>query len=888
MSNIECKIIDPNLLSGSQDFFRTAIGGYWKTVESSTGEELAFTETGHLPADPFTNIAYTLNPYIDKITLGRITPIDEDVIVPNYKAALKIYSTEDVESDVQWKALFIGGTAGDEEYVGIYKEQIFDYQYLTSSKPYPKIEAAKISSQDVSEIQISYEYNNYLSRYQNYISPLDSVLEIPNYYVIADLQNSPMALTGESNLYDSQLISSVTRHGESQGTHALFKLNSLALGQIGLTTSDLSGDLLQKINRSYTYLATNYLSDVFINTTLSSSVNDYLNLKLQNIIIDTPAFERLYLGRRVATEFTRKKYPFYAKISFPFDTPSTTGPVSAINSANYSTRFLKTLKEAFSGEIPSDRMKPVDRNLSLQRSYISGSELSSVDTDIVETEAVSYRTIDYVDMLTYMRNNYETRSDNCLVLGEKDVYRNSVNSASASYRYINSLGSISVLNNLLEFLNTTSNYNSDYPLDMVYDDNVGYTETIAYRISKIGGPPSGDLRTQKTLQDYWFMNTAAIPEMDLIDSQVKYGEDYTYTVYAYVLTVGTKYRFSDLALSRQLCTLSTGTEYGLELYDPSTGDTVDTLFPLSALAGELATEAQISSESPRVAEFYLNYEPSVKLIEIPLYTKTITVLDNPSNSTNVYPYQQIDASQKIGFNLYYESFLKKTIPLSITGKDSEMLEKYKISNDLLSDSKIENESVSRPRYVEIYRIPTMPTKYSDFDNNLVTTLDLLEPNAQQVNSSTIIAPPRTQTYTNIFYNEKIRVNQKYYYLFRILNEQRSLSHLSEIYEAQLVDDGGLNYSLFNVFYESDLEENTFVEPSKNFTKLIHLKPNVQHLFLDTSEVDYDDDAYSQLTNVVVGDAEDLIWGKTFKVRLTSRKTGKKIDLNITYKLNSEI
>ena len=121
-----------------------------------------------------------------------------------------------------------------------------------------------------------------------------------------------------------------------------------------------------------------------------------------------------------------------------------------------------------------------------------------------------------------------------------------------------------------------------------------------------------------------------------------------------------------------------------------------------------------------------------------------------------------------------------------------------------------------------------------------------------------------------------------------MNEQRSLSHLSEIYEAQLIDDGGFNYSLFNVFYESDLEENTFVEPSKDFTKLIHLKPNVQHLFLDTSEVDYNDDAYSQLTNVVVGDAEDLIWGKTFKVRLTSKKTGKKIDLNITYKLNSEI
>ena len=39
---------------------------------------------------------------------------------------------------------------------------------------------------------------------------------------------------------------------------------------------------------------------------------------------------------------------------------------------------------------------------------------------------------------------------------------------------------------------------------------------------------------------------------------------------------------------------------------------------------------------------------------------------------------------------------------------------------------------------------------------------------------------------------------------------------------------------------------------------------------------------SEYTKVNVGVAEDLIWGKTFKIRLTSKKTGKKIDLNITY------
>jgi hypothetical protein len=171
----------------------------------------------------------------------------------------------------------------------------------------------------------------------------------------------------------------------------------------------------------------------------------------------------------------------------------------------------------------------------------------------------------------------------------------------------------------------------------------------------------------------------------------------------------------------------------------------------------------------------------------------------------------------------------------------------------------------------------------------VATLDLKEKGAPvPMLVGNTIAPHETFTYTNDFYDQKIKTNKKYYYLFRILNEQRTLSHLSEIYEAELINDGGFNYSLFDVFFQSDLIQNSFVEPSKNVKKLLQLQPNIQHLTLDTTDIDFEDDAFIQLNNVIVGSAEDLIWGKTFKVRLTSKKTGKKIDLNITYNLNSEI
>ena len=57
--------------------------------------------------------------------------------------------------------------------------------------------------------------------------------------------------------------------------------------------------------------------------------------------------------------------------------------------------------------------------------------------------------------------------------------------------------------------------------------------------------------------------------------------------------------------------------------------------------------------------------------------------------------------------------------------------------------------------------------------------------------------------------------------------------------------------------------------------------------LITTDVDYSQEATEQIGNVQVGDVEELIWDKTFKIRLTSKKTGRKIDLNITYNLNSD-
>ena len=62
---------------------------------------------------------------------------------------------------------------------------------------------------------------------------------------------------------------------------------------------------------------------------------------------------------------------------------------------------------------------------------------------------------------------------------------------------------------------------------------------------------------------------------------------------------------------------------------------------------------------------------------------------------------------------------------------------------------------------------------------------------------------------------------------------------------------------------------------------------MKNVILDDSKVDYNQRASEQIDNVNFGDTkEELVWDKKYKLRITSKKTGKKLDINLTFKLNS--
>lgn len=304
-----------------------------------------------------------------------------------------------------------------------------------------------------------------------------------------------------------------------------------------------------------------------------------------------------------------------------------------------------------------------------------------------------------------------------------------------------------------------------------------------------------------------------------------------------------------------------------------------------------ATNSQFKSQFKYCADLNMSMAPGARVVEIPIATKVVKILDNPPVAPDITPFSRVDDSQIIGFFVNLESFRlpqdptntdsQSSIgqyPTTISAEEESKKQLYLISNDMLEQDLVKQESVSKIKTLEVHRIDYKPTSLDDFVGNLIYTKNL----AMDIEST-----GKTNYYTNCIYEEKVQTNKKYYYFLRFLNEHGDASYFAPIQIVELIDDGGYKYPEFNVMFESELIEPTPKQKSTPFKKLLQITPDIKHMLFDDSEVDYTKAAATQTEKLIgkIGRRDsDLLWGKTFKFRITSKKTGKKIDLNIKYNL----
>jgi len=255
-------------------------------------------------------------------------------------------------------------------------------------------------------------------------------------------------------------------------------------------------------------------------------------------------------------------------------------------------------------------------------------------------------------------------------------------------------------------------------------------------------------------------------------------------------------------------------------------------------------------------------DPSVRIIEVPMFEETCNIIQPPQPIpdiqflNNKHERNNLDISMKLNANYYNAEF----IPL----EDTELSQ-----NNLVAEY---NKLNQRPYFhyetehalFEVFRMEHMPRSWDEIDNYKIAE----------------IRHPMPSTATIL--NQKIAVGKKYFYVFRSINSHGLLSNPTPIYEIEMKEDA--DESFLNIKTVEFVEDEKY-QSSRSMTKDVQILPSALHTIFDQSQAPVSLGTLRGKTkNLNLGIAEKPIWGKKFKFRITSKDTGKKIDINVDVEL----
>lgn len=865
------------------------------------------------------------------------------------------YMNNVLQSSKYWKTLFTGGSFDHQSIQSIYNQATFDDHYITTNGPYTALEKNFLfkGAGITQVIGVSPQYNRYWREYQEFFSSRDmSERNIPNWYrlqmmgsIFGNLRDRPadFPTVEDANdralkLFDGSMIKYYTANGAVDSFQALYSI--VSPGEEGEVVTidtpwwsfpDAEHPDVPQLKNLYTYL----------NATLPNTIPTINPLEMQrmsernkNIIFNHQGDETSLSDTSEAME-SQASLPYYVKIDLP------QLPIGLINrkivSRECSSIIMRTLKETFLGQT-DERLTVTNRQFVRNAQFLSSSASRSENLIKTTSEIVSYRTADFVKMILYAYDNVLNELEDYCFMNYQTLEVKAAEDTHALYRSYNSRNTSLLLSDVLGMFGGSAAAVSVSSLDAILNSQISdnfrvdeagtaitspippaskYHEVLAYRVQKIGGPPRGDEMTQSDIQNFWIFNVdpETTPEQVLMDSQVKYGQEYTYNISAYYLIKGFKYQYKGLQMTRVIgqvredgytgpLEFASGIDggppqppvaYCIEYYNPfneftvedylrNTGDVYG--FAADLVISSYSTSAQRAAVSsvyddapegegttilpPYVANIVVTCQPSLRVVEIPMLTKTVTVRDNPPNQLDVIPAYTVGNTNQLTFDIFYEPFSPQPYPRAVNQTDVKNALDYIRSHDITAYQNIQQPSRSNQAAVEVYRLATKPSSFKDFDTVMPTYVNL-------------VVDGGDFSYTTCTFNDIVKSNHKYYYLFRSRNANNIAGNVDTVICAELINDGGYKYALFDTLFEEDLIEDPHKESTTQFGKILQLVPPLHQTQVKAHGADFSKPLNQEQYNEVdIGTAEDTIWGKTFKIRLTSKKTGKKIDLNITY------
>ena len=389
-----------------------------------------------------------------------------------------------------------------------------------------------------------------------------------------------------------------------------------------------------------------------------------------------------------------------------------------------------------------------------------------------------------------------------------------------------------------------------------------YYEDIFYRIEKIRIQDGWNGTSQIPTQNIFIPNTSDLDIVKYVDTQVKYGntEHYKYNVYAERLVFGSRYKYHWANEFNEPHPAGYNNFSGDEIYlDGASGDSLADAFdadPDDYLVDGLTIQYNDPGleQSPFETTIALRVDivPSIKIIEDKIFsTPDIIILDNPPPppEVNIVPYRAVNNQIKIMLDGVINRFRAK--PIVIMDTDIAAFDKIKKaqlvidgSGNPLEDGKVQFGSDDPVQGFQIFRTTVRPGRYTDFELH------------QQIDSQDLGV-----------YEEFILPNKKYYYIFRALDSRGHFSNPTEVYEVELIDEKGAVKPIIRTIEIKPKELKTM---TKECQKHIYLKPSLKQLYFSDELEDG-------------GVFSDSSKKKRYKMRITSKGSGKKIDINFSLK-----
>jgi hypothetical protein len=403
----------------------------------------------------------------------------------------------------------------------------------------------------------------------------------------------------------------------------------------------------------------------------------------------------------------------------------------------------------------------------------------------------------------------------------------------------------------------------------IYDGKYAHSEVLFYEIVKFRTEPGSEIGAANAsfIQNIFLPNAPGPEVLKYVDTQVKFGEEYYYQVYAHTLVVGTQYQ---MALRPSFATIKdtppAGPDYAADvnkhLFTYKFAPAVHLMrvpYYNTYVTMQDAVQFYKSTNSAGTPVKLRSYNPH-KLEKTPIW-------DKPPVFPDIVFHPLHGEKNKILINSNFNVGEYDLEPIPIDGKEQENLDVIR-----RNQKKLEGPVTFRGDdfcgHIEVLRIEKKPLAYSDFAPTENTKIAVLG---------------GTSHFGEIIEQEP---NKEYYYMARAIDKHGNYSNPSPVYQARIVArEGEAPYTIFNMFFIEEVEEKKPIK-RKNLMKYIRIQPSFDQSFLDSNQAPIDYNTVKEFENnasleqYLGTQVDKTVFGERFKFRFTSKKTGKKFDLEV--------